>query len=496
METLDIVVLILYLLLVLGIGWFAGRHRGTVEYFLAGRSMGWLPVGLSIMVTSFSAINYTSIPTEVFGHGLAVTASFLVFFIVAWPISRIWMPYFHGMGLTSVYEFLERRFDWRVRTLASGLFILWRFFWMATALYASAKIMSVITGWSLWVLVLICGVVATAYTFWGGIRAVMWTDVLQFVVLFGGLVYIVYIVFNDDPLETLRLAYESGSLKPFAPFDSSFLSFDPRVRMTLWSALVGVSVTFLARYGADQVVMQRYFTARDLSVCQRGIWLNAAASFVTLGLLSLLGVALSATACRNGLFRVEVWDGLNGVQRQGVALKQMAVFVKGLPFGGCGLVFAGLLAATMSSVDSGINSCATAYVTDFQRRFGWRGVSPRWLVLGVGAVCTGLGMLLIPAMGKSSSLFAIVNKVVNGLGSPLLCLMLLGMFGKGRFSSTGVLVGGVIGLILSLSISLFMKSLALQYYSVANLLATFAACAVCSAFFKKGDWHDTKAQTS
>ena len=494
METLDIVILVIYLMLVLGIGWHAGRRRGTEEYFLAGRSMGWLPVGLSIMVTSFSAINYAAIPTEVFSHGLSVTASFMVFFIVAWPISKIWMPYFHGMGLTSVYEFLERRFDWRVRTLASGLFIMWRFFWMATALYASAKIMSVITGWNLWILVLICGVVATAYTFWGGIRAVMWTDVLQFVVLFGGLIYIIIVIFHDNPSETMRLAYESGSLKPFAPFDSSFLSFDPRVRMTLWSALVGVSVTFLARYGADQVVMQRYFTARDLLVCQRGIWINAVASFVTLGLLSLLGIALSATAYRNGMFRAEVWDGLKDVQRQGAALKQLAVFVRGLPFGGCGLIFAGLLAATMSSVDSGINSCAAAYVTDFQKRLGWRGVSPKWLVLCIGIVCTALGTALIPTIGRSSSLFAIVNKVVNGLGSPLLCLMLLGMFGKGKFTSTGVLVGGVIGLIASLAISFFVKPLALQYYSAANLLATFAACVICSAIFRsshiRGENHD------
>ncbi len=485
MTFIDTIVLLVYLALVLAIGLAAGRRaHGGDEYFLAGRSMGWISVGLSIMVTSFSAINYVSIPTEVFGNGLAVTASFAVFFIVAWPISRIWMPYFHGMGLTSVYEFLERRFDWRVRSLASGLFILWRFFWMATALYASAKIMSVLTGWSLWTLILLCGAVATAYTFWGGVRAVMWTDVLQFFVLFGGLLYIINIVYKDNPADLIRLAYDSGRLKPFAPFDSSFLSFDPRLRMTLWSALIGVSVTFLARYGADQVVMQRYFTARDLSVCQRGIWLNALASLVTLSLLSLLGIALSAMANRDGLFREEVWGELGALQRQGIALKQLAKLIKSLPTGGCGLVFAGLLAATMSSVDSGINSCAAAYVTDFQKRFGLREIPVRWLVLGTGIVCTLLGLLLIPTIGKSNSLFAIVNKVVNGLGSPLLCLMLLGMFGKGRFNSTGVLIGGVIGLFASLAISFFVKSLALQYYSVANLMVTFVACAVCSVVCK------------
>ena len=144
-----------------------------------------------------------------------------------------------------------------------------------------------------------------------------------------------------------------------------------------------------------------------------------------------------------------------------------------------GLIVAGLLAATMSSIDSGVNACTAAYVTDFQKRFQWRMISSKWLTLAIGVVSTLLALLLIPAIGKSNSVFAIVNKLVNGLGSPLLCLMLLGMFSK-KTNASGVFVGGIVGLFASLAISFWLKPLALQYYAVANLLACLAACYICS----------------
>jgi Na+/proline symporter len=143
---------------------------------------------------------------------------------------------------------------------------------------------------------------------------------------------------------------------------------------------------------------------------------------------------------------------------------------------------AGLLAATMSSIDSGVNACTAAYVTDFQKRFQWKKLSSKWLSLTIGVVSTTLALILIPAIGKSNSVFAIVNKLVNGLGSPLLCLMLLGMFSK-KTNASGVFVGGIIGLFASLAISFWLKPLALQYYAVANLLVCLASCYVCSWIF-------------
>ena len=479
MSPLDYSILLIYLLVVLSIGWLAARRMGQDdEFFLAGRGMGWLPIGLSVMVTSFSAINYLAIPSEIFGYGLYVIISFPVFFLAAWPISKIWMPSFHNLHVTSVYEILEKRYDVRVRSLASGLFILWRFFWMATALYASGKIMGVLTGWPQWSLILLCGLIATGYTFIGGMRAVMWTDVVQFFVLFGGIVLCVIFSFNQNGLDVFRLAFNGDRMQPFAPLDGSFFSFDPRIRITLWSGLIGTSVAFMARYGADQVVMQRYLTAKSLKAAQKGIWLNAVASTISLSLLVLLGMAIFATACHQGGFS-SINSSLPAAKRQAMMLLQFALMLRSFPDGIRGLIVAGLLAATMSSIDSGINACTAAYVTDFQKRFNWKKIPSQVLSLVIGVVSTSLALLLIPAIGKSNSVFAIVNKLVNGLGSPLLCLMLLGMFSK-KTNSSGVFVGGIIGLFASLAISFWLKPLALQYYAVANLLVCLAACYVFS----------------
>ena len=489
MNTIDYAVLCIYLLAVLAMGWVFRVRRGEhEEFFLAGRRMGWLPIGLSIMVTTFSAINYLAFPSEVFGYGLYVLVAVPVFLLAAWPITQIWMPFFHDMRLTSAYEYLELRFDDRVRALASGLFILWRLFWMATALYASARIMANLTGMPPWVIILAGGLAATGYTFLGGMRAVMWTDVLQFFVLFGGIAFGAISAMRDGGIaHIMSVAYDGGRLMPFAPFDPAFLSLDPRIRMTLWSGLIGVFVAFLSRYGADQVVMQRYFTARSLRAAQRGLWLNAAVSVVSLSLLAFFGLAVYAHAVQAGTLPPVDWSTVAPLQRKGIAMKQLAATIRSFPPGVTGLVVAGLLAATMSSIDSGINACSAAYVSDFHRRFA--GIAEagaqaelrlgKWLTLGIGVISTLLALALIPLIGKTNSLFMIVNKLINGLGSPLLALILLGMFSP-TANAPGMFYGGMIGLLASLTVSLCVQPLALQYYAALNLLLSVAPCYLLS----------------
>ncbi len=487
MTLLDAFVLLLYLLLILTIGWRAGRKTGEPDgFFLAGRHMGWLPIGLSIMVTTFSAINYVALPGEVFGHGLYVIVSLPVFFLAAWPITTVWMPFFHKMRLTSVYEFFERRYDLRVRLLASGAFIAWRLFWMATALYASGNILAALTGLPALPMILVGGVIATLYTVLGGMRAVIWTDVAQFCVLFGGLVLGLVLATDSAGVAVLMAtAREGGRLRPFVPFDPAFLSPDPTLRMTLWSGLLGVNVAFLARYGADQVVVQRYFAARDLRQAQRSLWLNAWASLGVLSLLAFFGLVLYADAAAQGVFDAGI--SLSPARANALVLQRMAGLFRSFPSGVTGLVTAGLLAATMSSIDSGINACSAACVTDFLQRLKRpRGLPvachparARLLTLAFGLLASGLALLLIPLTAGGNSLFMIVNKMINGLGSPLLALFVCGMFLR-RTNAPGMFYGGLLGLAASLAISLGVKGLSLQYYAVANLLAALAFCLLAS----------------
>jgi Na+/proline symporter len=261
-------------------------------------------------------------------------------------------------------------------------------------------------------------------------------------------------------------ASAEGLTRPFYPYDPDLFSLNPTVRITLPSALIGTFVAFLARYGADQVVLQRYFAARSLKDLRRSFHVNYAAAIVTLAALALLGFAIHA-------FKVEAGVGGNPV-------KVFGVFLRSLPVGLTGLIAAGLVAAGMSSVDSCIHSAASALLTDFARP--GRRLAPerhlrqaRLLTLALGLA----GMLAALFVGHLGSLFAQANRVINGLGAPLLAIILLGMFSQ-RVNAPGMLIGGIVGTAASVAVSLTVTSLALHYYAVVNLLLTLTACLLAS----------------
>lgn len=475
MTALDLTAFLTYLLGVIAFSWVLNRRRPTPDVFLAGRKMGWFPIGLSVMITLFSAVNFVAFPTEVIDHGLYVLSALPVFFLVAIPMTRIFIPFFHQMRLTSIYAYLELRFDRRTRLLAGALFLLWRLFWMAAALYATARMLGVITGVPYPALILLAGGVAALYTALGGIRTVMWTDVIQFAVLFGGILAALWMAVSGRPdgwAGFWRAAAGSGQLRPFHPFDPEFLSWDPSVRITLWSGLIGTFVAFLTRYGADQMVVQRYFTARSPRAAVRGFQWNILAAVTALSLLALLGIAISV---------------LQGdAQTSGMA--RFGNFAKALPYGLTGVLAAGLLAATMSSVDSGLNACLAVWMTDFEgatsalmservRKFRYRRLTGLFSVLTI---------VLAFVVGQAGDLFSVVNRVINGIGSPLLALMLLGMFSP-SCNARGAWIGGLIGIILSLAISFGWTGLALHHYAVVNLLLTLAACLAVSAVTSRSD---------
>lgn len=468
MRSIDITLFFAYLALVLVLGvFFKSKQKTEVDFFLAGRTMRWFPVGISVMVTVFSAMNFIAFPTEIFGHGLYVFLALPIFALVAFPVCYIFMPFFREMRLISVYAYLEKRFDAKVRLLAGVLFIAWRLLWMATAVYAASKLLGVISDMNLYVLIFTIGATACIYTMFGGMHAVMWTDVAQFFVLVGGLSFSLIIVAGQTPgglADIFQVAAAGGRLKPFYPFDETIFSFDPRIRITLWSCWIGTFVAFLSRYGADQMVMQRYFTARTLRDAKRGFHLNYVSAILSLALLGLLGLAVYA-------------DRASGSTQESLRpLGHFARFIKALPYGGCGLLVAGLTAATMSSVDSGIHSCSAIIANDFcQNPKAGEISSNRLLIMALGSIVCFMACFV----GQFGSIFEIANRIVNGFGSPLLAMVLMGMFSR-SINAGGVFFGSLLGAAWSAGVSMHVDFMALHYYAVVNLLGTICLCYICS----------------
>lgn len=449
--------------------------------FIASGSLGWFPLGISIMVTMLTAVNFAAFPTEIFKNGCYILICLPIFIIVAFPVNKYFITFFRKQNRSSAYAFLEETFDVKTRCLGSILFMFWRLLWMAVALYASARILSSIIGMPLWLLILLCGTVTVFYTAFGGLRAVIWTDVAQFFVLFGGIIsalLMVSITTDGGFGGIFTNAFEHGIFKPVVPYDPAFFSFDPGIRITFWSGVSGTLVAFLARYGADQMVIQRYSAAKSLSEARKSFAFNIFCILTVLILLVVFGMALHSYAVHNDM-----------LGRFPHPMKYLAALIKAMPFGGGGLLAAGLLAATMSSVDSGVNACTLAWTKDFYHRFYNKNeVSTRthmrysvYFSILFGVLIIALAELFIVVFGRQQSIFVMVNKVINGFGSPLLVLIILGMI-KRRPAASSVFWGVLAGALFSISTGFWFERLALHYYAVLNLLVTFAFCYVLEFF--------------
>lgn len=439
----DYGILAAYLAFVVGLGIWVGRgQRSTEEYFLAGRRMHWFPVGLSIMATLFSAISYLGYPAEIYQYGMRQAGLLLTFVLVTPLIILGFMPFYHRLRLTTAYEYLERRFDVRVRSAASLLFVLTRVGWMAAVIYTPSMALCAVTGWPLPVVVLGCGLLATLYTILGGMKAVIWTDVAQFCIFVGGLAGALYILHRNLNggldgafyLAKLHDRVNPGSFRHGLEFDWSLVT-----RMTAWGCWIGALFTMTADYGVDQVSIQRYLTNRDLEAMQKSFVLNMAGVLVVVGGLMALGTGL-------WIYYQQHPDPRVG------ELTNDAVFphfiLTHFPPGFVGLMLAALLAATMSSVDSGLNSVATALTVDFWERFGWVGGDEaarlrlaRGLTLLLGLVVTVLALFV----GNLGTIIEITSKVNSGFKGPLLGIFLLGMLTR-RARGTAVLAGAAVGL--------------------------------------------------
>src|SRR5437667_4317777 len=174
----------------LGVFFYFRSPKTTKEYFLAGRSMGWLPVGLALMATLTSGIGYLGQPAGAVKYGL-ITLWQLVAIPLSYPlVVWVFIPFYHRLNVYTPYAYLEQRFHVSVRGLTSAMFIVWRITWMAAVIYAPSLVMSIVTDNKvpLKYSVITMGILSTAYAALGGTKAVMWTDVAQFVVMFGGMI--------------------------------------------------------------------------------------------------------------------------------------------------------------------------------------------------------------------------------------------------------------------------------------------------------------------
>jgi len=492
---IDYAVCLVYLAGITGFGsyfYFKGQ-RTAKEYFLAGRSMGWLPVGLALMATLTSGIGYLGQPAGSVKYGL-ITLWQLLAIPLSYPVVvYVFMPFYHRLGVYTPYEYLEKRFSVAVRALTSGLFIIWRITWMAAVIYAPALVLSIVSDGKipLKASVIVMGILSTAYTALGGTKAVMWTDVVQFFVMFGGMfaaaLTIVWMVPGGLPEigSTLSAAGKLNFTATIPAWDSAGLLEKFNLYLftdvTAMALIISATVGKLGNYCVDQAMVQRYLTSRNLQTARQGFLCNCFAYCLYVVIMALVGAALFAFA--------KHFDFPKTLRNDQVFPYFIAHI---MPVGIAGLLVAAVYAASMSSLTGGINSVITAFTNDFYNRFRFRRANlddtsitaaeqrhyvklGRITTLLLGLVETFLALYV----GKMGDIFEISNKLINGFIGPLFGIFALGMFTR-RAHTTPVLIGGLVGSLLT-GLTIFGEQLGLPSFDVGfmwpstvGLVVTFA----------------------
>lgn len=488
LTTLDYSVCVLYLLGITGFGiYFFRGQRSTKDFFLAGRSMGWLPVGLSLMATLTSGIGFIAHSAGAVRNGLimlwALMAIPLSFPVVIW----VFMPFYHRLKVYTAYEYLERRFDVRVRVLTSGIFILWRVTWMAAAIYVPSMVLNAVTGGKLPLTesIIALGILATVYTALGGVKAVMWTDVVQFVVMFGGMITAALIIFLRVPggIEEIWSTLQANGKTAMVGTMEGWQQAGAWGKMKLYlytdvtvlAILITYTIQKMGNYCVDQAMVQRYLTAKSLRTSRIGFACNCFAYCFYIVSMTVVGASLIAVAAHYAFP-----ENLGNDRVFPYFIANM------MPMGIAGLMIAAIYASSMSSLDSGVNSCITAITNDFYNRL-WKkraGLAlseddpdedARQLRLArISTVVLGLVVTCLACyVGRLGSVWVISTKLINAFTGPLFGIFLLGMFTK-RANGPGVLIGGLLGTALG-GITIFADRMGLESFDIGVMWPATAA---------------------
>ncbi|XP_055925433.1 putative sodium-dependent multivitamin transporter [Argiope bruennichi] len=418
-----------------------GRQKTSKEYFLANKNMPIIPVAFSLMASFMSAITILGLAAENYMNG----SQFVIIniaYIIGTPIAAyVFLPVFYQMQATSAFEYLEKRFNKETRLLASSIFILQMVIYMSIVLYAPALTLSAVTGLSKWTSVMSIGVVCTFYCTIGGMKAVLWTDLFQSLLMFSA----VFAVIAKGTIdvggfsEVWRLADEGKRIE-FFNFDP-----DPTKRHTVWTLAVGGIFTYVSVYAVNQAQVQRLLTVKSLKESQMALFLNWPLTSLLSLTASFAGIVVYANLAKcDPILRSEETHIEKADQILPYFVMISLTMFPGLP----GLFVAGVFSASLSSVSSAINSLAAVTVEDFLYPLCFHHMSEKrvnfftkLIALSYGILCILLTFIVDHLGGVLQAALSLINIV----GGPMLGLFSLGMF----FRRTNV-KGSVIGFLVSL----------------------------------------------
>ncbi|KEI73309.1 sodium:solute symporter [Endozoicomonas elysicola] len=463
MSLIDYAVIILYLAGMLGIGVYFSKTSGesTDSFFRAGgRIPGWA-AGMSIWATTLSSITFLAIPGNaykgnwVFAFGMIVVACCMPLLI------KYVIPFFRKIDATTAYEYLEKRFDSRMRVFGSIVFILFHIARMAIVIYLPTLALTAMTGLNPYIIAVAIGVLCVIYTFLGGMEGVIWSDVIQGFVLLGGILFAIIVGLTGIEGgigEVISTGISDGKFFTSADWSWSF------TEVTIPTMLVGAIFINMYQYIGSQDVVQRYNTTKSVEETGKSLMTNAWLGLLTIPLFYGMGTILYTFYAQQPELLAE------GIKSDGVFPQ---FIVNQLPVGITGLVFGAIFAASQSTVSSSLNSLSACYTMDIIKRFrpshpeAYYVKTAKMVILTAGILSSAAALYMVNT--NQDELLKTFQSVMGLFGAPIAGVFLLGMFTT-KGNATGAFWGTLISSIAMYFIQ--QSSLTFLYFGIIGVLGS------------------------
>ena len=473
MTGIDWTVLVVYIGAMVAMSvWLSRGQENADDYYVGGRNLPWWAVGISTMATQTSANSFIGIPAFVAlkeGGGLTWLQYELAVPLAMITVMVFLIPLFRKLELVSVYEYLEMRFDRPTRLTMSGIFLVARGLGTGIGVYASAVVLSVCLGLEVWVCILLIGVITVFYDTLGGMAAVVYSDVVQMLVLMVGLFLCIALALD-------RVGGASAAIRVHAPERLHGVQmahgFGDGASTPFWGFLIGGFFLYVSYYGVDQSQAQRELSAPTTADTKRSLIFNGLARFPLTVLYLLMGLAIGAAYHASPELQAAVPDGKLDY------LVPMFVLQE-LPPGAKGLIFAALLAAAMSSLDSALNSLSAATMRDFiEPKLHARGLVDdasmlRWGKITTVAWGTAMTVFAFFVGDISKTVVEGINKVGSMFYGPILAGFLAGILFR-RTRGLAVRVGLGAGVLVNAAFWQFVPSVYWMWWNVIGLVVTLS----------------------
>ncbi|MEL6824787.1 MAG: sodium/solute symporter [Pseudomonadota bacterium] len=478
-------IVVFYLVINLGLGYAMSlRVKSADDYQLGDRSTPWWAIGISVVATYVSALSFLGGPAWAYGDGMAALAIHINYPLVIFVVVVLFLPFFYNSGVASIYEYLERRFGIASRTTMSAIFLLTQTITSASILTATAVVITFATGIDVRVAIIGMTLVVLVYTMLGGMNAVIWTDVLQGVILFIGAGVVLWgLLAEVSPLSgALSTLADDGKLNPIRT------ELDFSVAPTVWAGVFAMTLFHITVYGTNQMMVQRALAAKTLGDAKKSYLMMGFAAFFIYFLFFFIGALLYVH------FQGQPFEQPNEI---------ILVFAESLAIPGLmGILAAAVLSASMSSLSSALNSLATVSVVGYYQRFFKSEGTPEHFLMMSRVFTVIWAVLAIPIafafVNSGGSILEALSRVASYFVGAKLAMFGLGFLSK-HTNERGLLVGVAAGFIGLFAIVAGVPFLGLQPANVAwpwyvviggaiNIVVSWTASVLLGGF--QSDWHE------